>query len=168
MPLPQLFPGAPQVDVQQTAFSVDALGRYVCSTWTEATLNGGPPFTTIVVGAGMHGAYCAAKFSGSTRPRACSCSTLVGSLSRSTCRTSPASDSTSPARFRRPAIPACRVSSSGAFRGGATRSSQGWRSVPEASRSSGAAGARVSRPATWRNGRPRRRSTGRALHRCRE
>ena len=61
MPLPQLFPGFPQVDVQQTAFSVDALGRYVCSTWNEATLNGGPPFTTVVVGAGMYGAYCAAK-----------------------------------------------------------------------------------------------------------
>lgn len=61
MPLPQLLPGMPQVDVQETAFSVDALGRYVCSTWNEATLNGGPPFTAVVVGAGMYGAYCAAK-----------------------------------------------------------------------------------------------------------
>jgi hypothetical protein len=61
MPLPQLFPGLPQVDVQLTAFSVDAVGRYVCSTWKEATLNGGPPFTVVVVGAGMYGAYCATK-----------------------------------------------------------------------------------------------------------
>ena len=61
MPLPQLFPGFPQVDVQQTAFSLDAVGRYVCSTWDEATLNGGPPFTAVVVGAGMYGAYCATK-----------------------------------------------------------------------------------------------------------
>ena len=61
MPLPQLFPGFPHVDVQQTAFSVDALGRYTCSTWNEATLHGGPPPTAVVVGAGMYGAYCAAK-----------------------------------------------------------------------------------------------------------
>src|SRR5688572_6263855 len=61
MPLPQLFPGFPQVDVQQTAFSLDAVGRYVCSTWDEATLNAGPPFTAVVVGAGMYGAYCATK-----------------------------------------------------------------------------------------------------------
>ena len=61
MPLPQLFPGVPQVDVQQTAFSIDGLGRYVCSTWNEATANGGAPFTAVVVGAGMYGAYCATK-----------------------------------------------------------------------------------------------------------
>jgi choline dehydrogenase-like flavoprotein len=61
MPLPQLFPGLPQVDVQQTAFSLDAMGRYICSTWDEATLNGGAPFTAVVVGAGMYGAYCATK-----------------------------------------------------------------------------------------------------------
>lgn len=61
MPLPQLFPGFPEVDVQQTAFAVDALGRYICSTWNEATLNDGPPFTAVVVGAGMYGAYCATK-----------------------------------------------------------------------------------------------------------
>ena len=61
MPLPQLFPGLPQVDVQQTAFSLDAVGRFACSTWDEATLHGGPPFTAVVVGAGMYGAYCAAK-----------------------------------------------------------------------------------------------------------
>ena len=61
MPLPQLFPGLPHVDVQQTAFSLDAVGRFVCSTWEEATLHGGPPFSVVVVGAGMYGAYCATK-----------------------------------------------------------------------------------------------------------
>jgi choline dehydrogenase-like flavoprotein len=61
MPLPQLFPGSTLVDVQRTSFSLDALGRYVCSTWEEATQNGGPPFTAVVVGGGMYGAYCATK-----------------------------------------------------------------------------------------------------------
>jgi choline dehydrogenase-like flavoprotein len=49
------------VDIQNTSFSIDALGRFVCSTWEEATQNGGPPFTAIIVGAGMYGAYCAAR-----------------------------------------------------------------------------------------------------------
>ena len=61
MPLPRLVPGSAQVDVQETSLALDALGRYVCSTWEEATQNGGPPFTAVVVGAGMYGAYCAAK-----------------------------------------------------------------------------------------------------------
>lgn len=61
MPLPELNPGGSLVDFQNTAFSIDALGRFVCSTWDEATLNGGPPFSVVVVGAGMYGAYCAAK-----------------------------------------------------------------------------------------------------------
>jgi hypothetical protein len=61
MPLPVLVPGPMPVPVQETTFSIDALGRFVCSTWEEATQNGGPPFSAIVVGAGMYGAYCAAK-----------------------------------------------------------------------------------------------------------
>ena len=61
MPLPNLVPASGQVPVQNTTFSVDALGRYICSTWDEATANGGPPFAAIVIGAGMYGAYCAAK-----------------------------------------------------------------------------------------------------------
>ena len=61
MPLPRLFAGSPKVDVQETSLALDALGRYVCSTWEEATQNGGPPFTAVVVGAGMYGAYCATK-----------------------------------------------------------------------------------------------------------
>lgn len=61
MPLPTLIPADPQVQVQQTSFSVDALGRHICSTWSEATGNGGPPFSVVVVGAGMYGTYLAAK-----------------------------------------------------------------------------------------------------------
>ena len=61
MPLPNLIPAGGQIAVQNTTFSVDALGRYVCSTWDEATANGGAPFSAVVVGAGMYGAYCATK-----------------------------------------------------------------------------------------------------------
>ncbi len=64
MPLTQLQPsgqpfpaGAP--DVQRTSFSLDVLGRFVCSTFDEATTN--PNFDVIVIGAGMYGGYCAAK-----------------------------------------------------------------------------------------------------------
>ena len=61
MPLPNLVPSDGQVDVQNTTFSVDVLGRFACSTWEEATGNGGAPFSAIVIGAGMYGAYCATK-----------------------------------------------------------------------------------------------------------
>jgi len=61
MPLPKLVAGSPQVPVQDTAFSIDALGRFVCSTWQEATGSGGAPFAAVVLGGGMYGAYCAAK-----------------------------------------------------------------------------------------------------------
>ena len=61
MPLPVLNPGAATVNFQNTSFSLDALGRLVCSTWEEATLNGGGPFTAVIVGGGMYGAYCASK-----------------------------------------------------------------------------------------------------------
>jgi choline dehydrogenase-like flavoprotein len=61
MPLPVLNPGASTVNFQNTSFSIDALGRLVCSTWEEATLNGGAPFTAVIVGGGMYGAYCASK-----------------------------------------------------------------------------------------------------------
>jgi hypothetical protein len=69
MPLPNLIPAGGQVQVQNTTFAVDALGRYVCSTWDEATANGGAPFAAIVVGAGMYGAYCAAKMFRRPMPR---------------------------------------------------------------------------------------------------
>jgi hypothetical protein len=55
----RLQPSHDPVAVQETAFTIDALGRYVCSLWDEATANGGPPFDAVVIGAGMYGAYCA-------------------------------------------------------------------------------------------------------------
>jgi choline dehydrogenase-like flavoprotein len=60
--LPTLNPD-PQalVDVQQTSFSHDVLGRRVCSTWPEVSNNGGDPFDIIVIGAGMFGGYIADK-----------------------------------------------------------------------------------------------------------
>lgn len=61
MALPRLVASDQTVQVQDTAFAVDVLGRHVCSTWQEATENAGPPFTAVIVGAGMYGAYLAAK-----------------------------------------------------------------------------------------------------------
>lgn len=66
MPLQQLVPGPNPArdDVQQTAFSYDVLGRYICNNWQEvmaAQGAGGYPFDAIVIGAGMYGAYCAEK-----------------------------------------------------------------------------------------------------------
>src|SRR6266851_2313706 len=60
--LPTLNPD-PQVlvDVQQTAFAHDVLSRWVCSTWTEVSNNGGDPFDIVVIGAGMFGGYIADK-----------------------------------------------------------------------------------------------------------
>ncbi len=62
--LPRLVPTADptnRVEVQETAFSMDVSGRYICSTWDEATNNGGVQFDVVVIGAGMFGAYCAEK-----------------------------------------------------------------------------------------------------------
>jgi len=50
-----------RVEVQDTTFSVDVSGRYICSTWDEAVNNGGVQFDAVVIGAGMFGAYCAEK-----------------------------------------------------------------------------------------------------------
>jgi hypothetical protein len=47
------------VEVQETNFSIDVLGRYICNSWEEAVNNGGRPFDAVVIGAGMFGAYCA-------------------------------------------------------------------------------------------------------------
>lgn len=46
-------------DVQRTSFSLDVMGRYICSTYQEATRN--PDYDVVVIGSGMFGAYCAAK-----------------------------------------------------------------------------------------------------------
>jgi hypothetical protein len=55
---------ADRVQVQQTAFSHDVIGRYVCNDWGEvmaSLADGGFPFDVVVVGAGMYGGYCAEK-----------------------------------------------------------------------------------------------------------
>jgi hypothetical protein len=57
----QLVEAQNAVEVQQTSFSIDVLGRYICSTWDEAIFNGGRQFDAIVIGGGMFGAYCAEK-----------------------------------------------------------------------------------------------------------
>ena len=60
--LPRLIPSPNDtVVVQDTAFSTDVVGRYICNTWDEATQNGGVAFDAVVLGAGMFGAYCAEK-----------------------------------------------------------------------------------------------------------
>src|SRR5947209_19113709 len=53
--------GPNTVEVQETTFSIDVLGRYICSTYDEAINNGGFPFDVVVIGAGMYGAYVAEK-----------------------------------------------------------------------------------------------------------
>jgi choline dehydrogenase-like flavoprotein len=59
--LPRLEPGSDHVPIQETTFSIDAIGRYVCSLWHEAVHSGGAPFDAVVIGAGMYGSYCAHK-----------------------------------------------------------------------------------------------------------
>ena len=49
------------VEIQETTFTMDVMGRYICSTWDEAVNNGGVMFDVVVIGAGMFGAYCAEK-----------------------------------------------------------------------------------------------------------
>lgn len=61
MPLQQLVPSGGTVAVQETTLALDAVSRYVCNAWPEATDNGGPPFGAIVVGAGMYGGAVATK-----------------------------------------------------------------------------------------------------------
>lgn len=61
MPLQHLVSDATTAQVQRTTLSIDVLGRHVCSTWDEATGNGGSPFDVIIIGAGMCGGYLAAK-----------------------------------------------------------------------------------------------------------
>jgi hypothetical protein len=65
MPLDRLIDSGQQIfpppDVQPTTLGIDALSRFVCNTWEEATDNGNRRFDAIVIGAGMFGAYCADK-----------------------------------------------------------------------------------------------------------
>ena len=66
MPLQELVPGPNPArdDVQQTAFTYDVVGRYICNNCQEivaAQGAGAYPFDAVVIGAGMFGAYCAEK-----------------------------------------------------------------------------------------------------------
>jgi choline dehydrogenase-like flavoprotein len=51
----------PPPDVQHTSLGIDALSRFVCNTWEEATASGTRQFDAVVIGAGMFGGYCADK-----------------------------------------------------------------------------------------------------------
>jgi len=57
----RLIESGQPVEVQDTNFTTDVIGRYICSTWDEAVNNGGVMFDAVVIGAGMFGAYCAEK-----------------------------------------------------------------------------------------------------------
>ena len=65
--LPRLLPSqnpADRVKIQQTAFSYDVLGRYICNDWEEVKAqfnDGGANFDVVIVGAGMFGGYLAEK-----------------------------------------------------------------------------------------------------------
>ena len=65
MPLDSLVDSGQQItpppDVQRTTLGIDALSRFVCNTWDEATANGTRHFDAVVIGAGMFGGYCAEK-----------------------------------------------------------------------------------------------------------
>jgi hypothetical protein len=65
MPLNRLIDSGQQIvpppDVQRTTLGIDALSRFVCNTWEEATANASRRFDAVVVGAGMFGGYCADK-----------------------------------------------------------------------------------------------------------
>jgi hypothetical protein len=56
--LPRLLPdNNARVEVQDTEFTLDVVGRYVCSTWDEVVNINGVAFDAVVIGAGMFGAY---------------------------------------------------------------------------------------------------------------
>jgi hypothetical protein len=66
MPLDRLVDSGQQItpppDVQRTTLGLDALSRFICNTWEEATAKGTRRFDAIVIGAGMFGGYCANKY----------------------------------------------------------------------------------------------------------
>src|SRR5262245_54015166 len=48
--------------IQDTTFSIDALGHYICNSWDQVdAANDSKPFNIVIIGAGMFGAYCAEK-----------------------------------------------------------------------------------------------------------
>jgi choline dehydrogenase-like flavoprotein len=47
--------------IEATTFSIDALGRQICSTWADVEKANASPFDVVIIGAGMFGGYCAEK-----------------------------------------------------------------------------------------------------------
>jgi hypothetical protein len=47
--------------IEATTFSIDALGRQICSSWVDVEKANASPFDVVIVGAGMFGGYCAEK-----------------------------------------------------------------------------------------------------------
>src|SRR5262249_849040 len=48
--------------IQDTTFSIDALGSHICNSWDQVdAANDSKPFNIVIIGAGMFGAYCAEK-----------------------------------------------------------------------------------------------------------
>jgi choline dehydrogenase-like flavoprotein len=69
MALPPLFPNGGPVDApQKTALSIDALARFVCNTWEEATQDS-LGIDVVVLGGGLFGGYCASKIYELSRAR---------------------------------------------------------------------------------------------------
>jgi hypothetical protein len=140
MALPNLIPAGGQVGVQNTTFSIDALGRYLCSTWDEATGSGGAPFSAIVIGAGMYGAYCATKiFRRHPGKRV-----LLLDAGRFMVSEHVQNLARIGLNVPSPIPPSCdpggRASSSGGFRGAGTWTFRGSPIAPAANRSTGAGG----------------------------
>jgi hypothetical protein len=141
MALPKLVPADQQVQVQDTTFSIDALGRFICSTWQEATGNGGPPFSAVVIGAGMYARTARRSCIGSTRASGSCCSMPVVSSFPSTCRTWAGSVSTCLRRSPQLMTQAWHVPLCGGCRGAATSSFLGWLTAAAGSPCTGADGA---------------------------
>ena len=143
MPIPPLAPSAGTIDVQRTTFSIDVLGRFICSTWEEATANSGPPFSAVVIGGGMYGAYLAAKIFRRHQGKRVLLLDAgrflvgehvqnLGSIGLNVAAAIPPSADLGVA-----------ATSCGVCRGEATLSSLDWRTASGASRCTGAVGARV-------------------------
>jgi len=50
------------MDIQETTFSIDAIGNRICSSWNKVNrANTNKPFDVVIIGAGMFGAHCADK-----------------------------------------------------------------------------------------------------------
>ena len=47
--------------IQDTTFSIDAIGNRICTRWEDVDAANRDPFDVVIIGAGMFGAYCAEK-----------------------------------------------------------------------------------------------------------